>query len=137
MLLSARLLNDVASVNSWEPAEVAEFTAGDTVDVYFVLIDSSLDKAIQGFSPAGRRYVPATGATMSVTVESVDDSQAITRLATQPFPQDGSIWKLSILSTDTISGTANLRLRLTEGGVVKTGLVKNALRIHPATNLGC
>jgi hypothetical protein len=135
MLLSARFLNDVANVNSFEYALVAEFTEGDPASVYFQLIDASLDKAIDGFVPSGRRYVPASGATLQVTVESIDDSKEIVRLATQPFANDGSIWKVDFLATDKIRGTANLRLRLTEGAVVRTGLVKSGLRIHSTTCL--
>lgn len=135
MLLSARFLNDVANVNSFEYALVAEFTEGDPASVYFQLIDASLDKAIDGFVPSGRRYVPAAGATLQVTVESIDDAKEIVRLATQPFASDGSIWKVDFLATDKIRGTANMRLRLTEGAVVRTGLVKSGLRIHSTTCL--
>lgn len=135
MLLSARFLNSVGNVNSFEYAEVAEFTEGDPTSVYFQLIDASLDKATRGFVPSGRRYVPAVGATLSVVVESLDDAKLITRFATQPFATDGSIWRLDFMSSDTIRGTANLRLRLTEGSVVHTGLVKNGLRIASTTTL--
>lgn len=135
MLLSARFLNDVANVNSFEHADVAEFTEGDASSIYFQLIDSSLDKSIDGYIPAGRRYVPAAGATLQVTVESLDDSKEIVRFATQPFAQDGSIWKLDFLTSDKIRGTANLRLKLTESGVVKSGLVKSGLRISSLTCL--
>lgn len=135
MLLSARFLNDVANVNSFEYADVAEFTEGDPASVYIQLIDASLDKAVEGFVPSGRRYVPASGATLQVTVESIDDSKEIVRSATQPFPNDGSIWKLDFLASDKIRGTANLRLRLTEGSVVRSGLVKSGLRIHSLTCL--
>lgn len=134
MLLSARILRDCVSVNSFEYADSAQFTQGDTVDVYFQLIDSSLDTASENFIPAGRRYMPASGATLSVVVENIDDAKKITRTATQPFVNDSSIWKLSLISSDTISGTANLRLTLTEGPKVTRGLLKNAFRIQGNTN---
>lgn len=135
MLLSARFLNDVASVNSFEPADAAEFTEGDATYVYFQLIDLTLDRQADGFEPAGRRYVPAVGATLQCVIESIDDAKTVTRLADQPFAQDGSIWRVQILSSDTIRGTANLRLRLTEGSTTRTGLVKSGFRIHSATCL--
>ena len=134
MLLSARPLKDVTSVNSFEPATELEWTEGDTVDVYFQLIDSQLDKPEQGFSPAGRRYVPAAGATLSCVLENIDDAKQLTRLATQPFANDGSIWKLSILGTDVIRGTPQLRLTLTEAGKVTRGIAKLCIKIHPASN---
>ena len=135
MLLSARFLNDVANVNSFEYAQVGQFTKGEATSVYFQLIDESLDGALRGFAPAGRRYIPATGATLSVVVNSIDDGKKITRAATNPFPDDRSIWKLDFLATDTISGTASLQLTLTEGAVIRKGLVKNGLRI--ASDTGC
>jgi hypothetical protein len=129
MLLSARILNDVANVNNFEYAQVGQFTKGEASSVYFQLIDTTLDGALKGFEPSGRRYMPATGATLSVVVTSIDDAKRITRVATNPFPEDRSIWRLDFLSTDTIVGTASLQLTLTEGSVVRKGLVKNALRI--------
>ena len=135
MILSAIMLNDVTSVNSWEFADSGQFTKGDTASVYFRLIDSTLDTSVRGFEPAGRRYIPATGATLQVVVNSIDDLKKITRIAVNPFPDDRSIWKLDFISSDTISGTANLQLTLTEGAVVRRGLVKNALRIQSQT--GC
>lgn len=134
MLLSARPLKDCVGVNSFEPATELEWTEGDTVDLFFQLIDSQLDKPEQGFSPAGRRYVPAAGATLSCVLENIDDAKQLTRLATQPFANDGSIWKLSILGTDSIRGTPQLRLTLTEGAKVTRGIAKLCIKIHPSSN---
>jgi len=135
MLLSARILNDVASVNSYEHAQAGEFTQGDAASVYFQLTDASLDGAIHGFNPSGRRYIPATGATLQVVVDNIDDGKKITRTATNPFPDDRSIWKLDFIASDTISGTCSMQLTLTEGLLIRRGLVKNALRISSPT--GC
>ena len=114
MLLSARILRDCVNVNSFEYADSAQFTKGDEVDVYIQLIDASLDTSSENFLPPGRRYMPATGATLQVVIENIDDAKKITRNATQPFT-DPSIWKISFFSTDAIEGTSNLRLTLTEG----------------------
>jgi hypothetical protein len=135
MHLSARVLKDVQSVNSFEPDTELSWTEGDTLDVHLQLIDVSLDRALQGFQPEGRRYVPTAGATLSCVIENIDDAKKITRLATQPFANDGSIWRLNILSTDVIRGTPQLRLTLTEGTKVTRGLVRLALKIHPRSNL--
>lgn len=135
MLLSALMLKDVQSVNSYEPDTELSWTEGDSLDVYFQLIDASLDRVTQGFWPEGRRYVPDTGATLSCVVENIDDAKKITRQAVQPFPNDGSIWRLNVLSSDTIRGTPQLRLTLTEGTKITRGLVRLALKIHPRSNL--
>lgn len=129
MILGARFLKDVASVNSYEIDDTAGFTEGDVVSVYFQLIDISLDKAIQGFQPAGRRYMPAVGATLQCVVQNIDDSIKVTRFATNPFPTDLSIWKLDFFATDKIRGTANLQMIVTEGTKVTRGLVNSGFRI--------
>lgn len=121
MLLSARPLIDVANVNTFRVVQTAQMTAGDAGNLYFQLIDKSLDLGTEGYSPSGRRYMPAVGATLSVRVMSINDAITVTRLATQPFAQDPSIWALPLLSTDLLNGSYSIRLTLTEGAVVKHG----------------
>jgi hypothetical protein len=134
MLLSARVLQDVANANSFEYGSEICWTEGDTLNIYFQLIDASLDTPLQGFSPAGRRFVPATGATLEITLENLDDGKKLTRLATQPFANDGSIWALQVLASDKIRGTPQARFKLTQSTVVTTGLLKNGIKIYPKTN---
>lgn len=132
MLLGARLLNDVQNVNSYDAADVVEFTVGDPITVYLQLMDMSVDKASERFNPPGRRYVPASGATLQCVVEAMDANKAITRYALMSFPADDrSIWGLQFLGTDKIQGTANIRFTLTEGSVVRSGVIKCAVRIQP------
>jgi hypothetical protein len=132
MLLSCRFLIDVAGVNSFEYANTVEFYFGDSQSVYLQLIDASLDRNDQGFSPAGRRYMPAAGATLEVTLNSVDDAKKLVRTATQPFVNDPSIWLIPILSTDTIKGTVHMKLRLVDGSkIFNSNLVPGfALRVR-------
>lgn len=118
MKLSVRFLNDVANANSYEYAESVEFTAGDNQTVYLQLIDASLDRVEQGFNPPGRRYVPAAGAVLSVTLGNIDDAKKVTRSATQPFANDPSIWTIPVLPTDPLRGTVRVSLVLTEAGRV-------------------
>jgi hypothetical protein len=115
MLLSCRFLNDVGSVNSFEYVSQVEIYAGDTQTLYFQLIDASLDRPEQGFQPSGRRYMPAAGASLVVTLMNVDDAKKVVRTATQPYPQDPSIWSIPILATDPLLGSINLKMVLTEG----------------------
>jgi|SRR5438105_2818317 hypothetical protein len=125
MILSARFLNSVGSVNDFAYVQQAQFVEGDQLDVYFQLTDLA--------KPGNLRYMPAAGATLSVTVDNIDDARKITRPAVQPFPLDPSIWKVSILSGDGIKGTQNLILNLSEGGVLKHGLIKAAFRVQSAS----
>ena len=125
MKLSARALRDVQSVNSFRYANQIEYTEGDTLTVYFQLIDAGLDRADEGYNPAGRRFMPAAAAVLTVTIDSINSAKKITRTATQPFSQDPSIWGVSILSTDLIRGTSPLRLSLNESGKITSGMVNN------------
>lgn len=130
MFLSARMLNSVVNVNSFDYADSVEFSQGDTIDCYFQLIDASKDKPIQNWKPAGRRFMPASGATLSVRVDNIDDNVAIQRSAVQAFPtSDPSIWKVSIVGSDVIRGTCALVLDLNQGGVHTHARVEGAIMI--------
>lgn len=118
--LALRPLEDVQSVNDFEYATEVHAGRGDQFDFYFQLVDLEKMRAREGTRPAGLRYVPAAGATLMATFLNVRDANQFTRPASQPFPQDPSIWRLSILSTDPLLATVQLRLRLTEGSAVRT-----------------
>jgi hypothetical protein len=135
MLLSAQMLKNVYGVNQFDLTTVVEFTKGDVVDVYFQLMDMSVNTSLCGYNPPGRRYMPDAGATLSVVLEDIDDAVKVTKTATQPFAQDPSIWKISLAATDLIQGAPNLRLTLTEGTDLTRGVSKNAFRIWPQGNL--
>lgn len=136
MVLSARILNDVNGVNSFDYCNQAEWVAGDTVTLFFQLVDASKDRMEKGFVPAGRRFVPAAGATLSVTLTNIDDAKVVTRNAAQAYSTlDGSIWSVSILSTDTISGTCDLVLSLNEGGRITRGRLVAAAAISGSGTL--
>ena len=135
MLLSGRMLDNVTSVNSFDYADPSvEFTEGDTVDIYFQLINKSKDLAVQEYKPIGLRYMPNTGATLTASVGSISN-----RACTQPFANDTSIWKLSILATDRgLVGNLAITFKLNEGGKITTGRIDNALSISgQGTLCGC
>jgi hypothetical protein len=130
MLLQARMLQDVANVNCFRPVDTVSFTEGDVASFYFVLIDSSLDKDLR---PAGRRFMPAVGATLQVVLHNINDAKTVTRYATNPFPTDTSIWKIDMLSTDSIKGSVGMKLILTQGTAVTRGFADNVLTIYGQT----
>jgi hypothetical protein len=127
MNLGARLLTAVGSVNVFGYTTEVEATSGDAFDVYLQLIDRDQLKADAGFTPSGQRYMPAVGATLQVTMPNLDSSKVVTRMATQPFAQDASIWKFSVLSTDPLDSTASLKLVLNESGVIRTAFLQAVL----------
>ncbi len=134
MQLSARPLIDVSGVNSFTITDQIKFSEGDATTIYFQLIDASLDTVGKGFNPAGRRYMPVSGATLSVDVDNIDDAKKITRSATQPYTLDPSIWAVTILSTDDIgAGTISIKLTLTQSGVVTRGVAMGIIGVISLT----
>jgi hypothetical protein len=132
MLLTARILDNVAGVNSYVPAQSVEFTEGDGPSIYLQLVDATKGRASGGFNPPGLRYMPASGSTLSVLFDNLDGAKQVTKTATQPFPLDPSIWKVQLTPTDTVRGTCSLRLTLTEPGpLVTRGSVDRAVRAYP------
>jgi hypothetical protein len=129
MTLGVRFLTAVGSVNIFSYATQVDANSGEAFDVYFQLIDKDQHQVSQGFTPGGNRYMPAVGATASVDVKNIDDSKKFSRAATQPFSQDPSIWKMSLLSTDPLSGTVSLKFKLTEGAVVRSVTLLGAIRM--------
>ncbi len=114
MVLSCRFLIDVAGVNSFEISPQAEINAGDAQTLYIQLVDTSLDRAEQGYSPPGRRYMPPSGSTFQLTFANIDDAKKVTRSGTQPYPLDPSIWAIPIMASDPLRGTVFLRGSLVE-----------------------
>jgi hypothetical protein len=133
--LSIRMLDSVANVNNFSYANQVSMTEGDSPLVYFQLIDLSQDRADQGFVPAGRRYVPATGATVSVYFDHVDNARKINRAATQPFSNDPSIWAVQLQAGDPLRGTVNLIVTMTESGKVSKGILQQAIAVYPTDGM--
>ena len=137
-MLSARLLTNVGSVNLFDYADNVSVSQGDTFDLYIQIINMDQDKALKGFQPAGRRYVPAPAATLSVSLTNLDDAASLTRVAVQPFAGDQSIWKLSVLATDHLVGTTALVFTLTEGTKISKGRLDAAILVSGGScNCGC
>lgn len=134
MQLSLRPLRDVSSVNSFCLADNFVWTEGDSLDLYFVLIDASLDTTCE---PRGRRYVPSTGAVLSVQFGNIYETKKVIKIATQPFPGDLSVFMVSVASNDPIRGSPQLNLMLTEGAKVTRGVVSFAVKVWGKNNLGC
>jgi hypothetical protein len=136
MRLSARILANVSGINAFSYANQADLTEGDTPIIYFQLVDLTRDRADQGFVPAGRRYVPTALATLEVTLDHIDATRKVVRMATQPFPQDPSIWAVTLTTLDKLRGTVNMKLVLTEtGGKVTSGLLSAALRVQALSGM--
>lgn len=131
MQLSARMMDDVSSVNNYSYTPSTELTQGNGSDVFFQLIDAAVNLATSGANPTGRRYCPSTAATLQVTFKSIDNSVTVCRFAALAWPtQDLSMWKITIFPTDNLVGTYTMFLRLTDGSSVLMGSVQMAVQIQ-------
>lgn len=97
MLLSAQILTDVSNVNRYRTVPQIESRAGSSIDVYFRLIDASVDRDL---NPPGRRFIPAANSTLVVSLKSVYPRKQLAFPATTPFPEDRSIWYFQISPND-------------------------------------
>lgn len=131
MLLSARPIDNYTNVNTYDVVSTLAFTASDGPSLYFQLVDLSKDRADQNIQPPGRRYMPASGATLQVVLDNIDDAKVTTKTAVQPSAQDPSIWRIDLMSTDPCTGTVTLKFTLTEGAVVRRFVLQNVLRVTP------
>jgi hypothetical protein len=128
MLLSARMLEDLVDVNHFGFATQVEATEGDSPTFFIQLTDAGLDSAVW---PRGRRYMPQAGATLSVTLQVLDSGATVTKVATQPFAQDPSIWSFGLAANECVPGTRALKLMLTEGLKVTNAWVEQAVVVSP------
>ena len=122
MLLSGRILSNLADVNTYTPTDAVRFREADPVSVYLQLTDASVP---DGGNTGGRRYVPIDGAVLQVSILPLDcGAKIINRVCYQPFAGDASIFNFQILPSDGIRGTQDLNFRLTEGNNVRTGVIR-------------
>lgn len=126
MKLSARILTDVQSVNSFTYNTEQGAWKGDSIFVYFQLVDMDKNLAQYGFNPSGLRYNPPATSTVTVTFLNIDSAKQFSRQAVQPFPQDASIWRVSILATDPVDATQQLKFQVLEPGSIQRTFVLNA-----------
>lgn len=129
--IAIRLLDDVQSVNSMELATEVSAAAGDPLTVNLQLVNT-MRLSWDTNSPVVR-YMPAVGATLSIVFENIDASKRITKVASQPFAQDGSIWRVDLTPQDTqkLRGTISLSYTLTEGTRVVSGRLLAAILVMP------
>ena len=133
MFLDGTMLSNVQSVNSFLRANQVSVRVGNPGTLYLQLTDGD-QTDMNGYS---LRYTPAAGATMTITVDNISGSNnLINRAASQPYTQDPSVWSVTILSTDVLRN-GNLYGTLTEGAVVRTFVIENALSVQSSNQEFC
>jgi hypothetical protein len=124
MKLQVTVLDDVVGVNDFHYVTEVESTVGDAVELFFQLSDATKNLSQYGFNPSGLRYVPLTGSTLQCVFLNINTRKQFARFATQPYPQDPSIWKVPVLATDPVSGTVSMKFTLTEPNGVAGGITR-------------
>ena len=153
MILSARLLDNYVDINNFDVTNQLSVTSsyppvpGQAVTLTLQLADISKDRASQGFSPAGRRYVPMplpdedgndTPVKLQVNLVSINQANNCTYYGTwMKSAGDGSIWQILVPESDfgkLKRGTWNMVCALTVNGSVMRFTVPNALNVIPQTD---
>ncbi len=131
MRLNAKILKNVANVNNWQYANQASIQEGQANEIYFQFVDydkvPGSDKS-SALPDSPLRYMPQGEVSVSATFPSIDTALEFTVVATQPFADDKSIWKVSLLSTQ-LPKSGNFKIKLTEDGADKNILAKNAIAV--------
>jgi hypothetical protein len=140
MRLNAKIIKNVANVNNWSYANQASVQEGQLNDIYFQIVD--YDQVPSGDKSAALpdnplRYIPqGTVVSVSASFPSVDSAQEFTVIGTQPFADDKSIWKVTLLSSQ-VPKSGNFKIKLTEDGNSKTILAKNAITVYLLNTGSC
>lgn len=116
MKIYIRALKNVDSVNAWAYQASASSYQGQSNDVYFQIVNKDRGEYF--------RYMPASGATCSIFFPNLDNDKKITIQAVQPFPQDSSIWMVTIASNQNVS-TGNVVFNLTENSITKSFVIES------------
>jgi len=142
MRLSAKVLKNVNNVNSWQNAAQAFMAEGQPNTLYLQLIDLDVSTAVDAekspaFPQMPMRYISqATALSASVDFQSIDDAAAFNIVGTQPFADDKSIWKFT-LSAAQVPNSGAIKVNVTEDGVVRSFVVKNAITVEFLEIGGC
>lgn len=135
MRLGIRILNNTSTLNGLFYANQAIINPGETFPVFFQLVDLDL---MGGANCPPQRYIPITGATMSIQLVSIDNSKTITKIPFNPFPEDRSIWAFNLSSSDTqMAAGINMKVMLTEGTNIKIAIAEAVIIIGPRSPYCC
>lgn len=140
MRLNAKILKNIVDINHWQHTNQAHISEGQVNSIHLKLVD--LDWSTKAgveqstsFPEFPIRYISsASVVTVKAHFLSIDDDAEFEIIGTQPFADDKSIYKFD-LSSDQIPNAGNLPITVTEDGVVKRFVIKNAIEVE-LTNQG-
>lgn len=107
---------------------------GDTADLLLQLIDLDSPRSTNVYN----RYVPSSNATMNVQLFNNNSALNMNKIATMPFPDDKSIWKLHLSSCDTKKlNSVTIMAKLTDGASVQTITATSVIIVDPTSPFQC
>ena len=123
MILTLKVLNSDATLNSFEDIGNYEFVKGSTAVLKLQLFQP--DKQI--------RYVPASGAVITVDFKK-SDGTTLTKTATVPFADDRSIAQISLTALETADLISqNLVAKIDEAGVITYAILQGGFQLVSLT----
>jgi hypothetical protein len=142
MRLNAKILKNVNNVNSWQSTNQAYMSEGQPNTLHLQIIDLDVTTAVDGEkSPAFPQYPmrylsQATVLAVTVTFPSVDDDAEFDIVGSQAFVDDKSIWRFN-LSAAQIPASGYIKVKVTEDGIDKSFMVRNAVSVDNLEIGGC
>lgn len=118
MRLGIRMLNNISTLNNLIYVNQVRINPGENYTVYFQLVDLDQQDPYQQKAPV--RYIPIIGSTMNLNLTSINVLNNISKIPTNPFTDDRSIWSFNLASSDTqIAAGVNMSVTLTEGSNIR------------------
>lgn len=130
MRLGIRMLNNSSSINNLMYVNQVKIAPGETYTVYFQLVDLDSQDPYQQKAPI--RYIPVTGATITINLTSINAANNISKIPTTPFSGDTSVWSFNLLASDTqIAAGVNMKVTLIEGANISIANAPAAVLFGP------
>jgi len=128
MRLSAQILENVHNINSYEVVSEAHLSDSGPNYIYIQIVD---------LSKKGIRYMSQAAAySVSAMFTDIDDSQEFEIVASQPFADDKSIFKISFTSSQ-VPNSGTFVVKLIEDGVERKFKVVQSLIVELINDGGC
>jgi hypothetical protein len=121
MKISVKFLKNVANVNTFQYASQWNISEGSSQVLYFQFVDKLKDDL---------RYMSQADVIdeVSVTFLNIDEASEIVKVATQAFPDDRSIWTIT-LESDEVPNPGAAKFSITEDGQERRFRVEQAISV--------